>query len=213
MPSVIQLRSYVRVPYRARVPMTRAALMHRDRFCCAYCGGKPTPSTMSFPAAAVASTPGRTAWRAVRRATTARATTARELGWALRRAPVRRPASTGGCCPRSRKWIRPGLGTSAKARPDRHSRVRARGSPARDTVCVVNEMEIHLFLVGIPALLVIVLVALIGRARDHTRRATRCRSRGRMHPILWAAIDEAVDTLLGHDTAEFSVGGGASGTW
>ena len=35
VPSVIQLRNYVRVPYRARVPMTRAALMHRDRFCCA----------------------------------------------------------------------------------------------------------------------------------------------------------------------------------
>jgi 5-methylcytosine-specific restriction endonuclease McrA len=40
MPSVIQLRTFVRVPYRARVPMTRAALMHRDRFCCAYCGAK-----------------------------------------------------------------------------------------------------------------------------------------------------------------------------
>lgn len=40
VPSVIRLRTYVRVPYRARVPMTRAALMHRDRFRCAYCGGK-----------------------------------------------------------------------------------------------------------------------------------------------------------------------------
>jgi 5-methylcytosine-specific restriction endonuclease McrA len=40
VPSVIRLRSYVRVPYRARIPMTRAALMHRDRFRCAYCGGK-----------------------------------------------------------------------------------------------------------------------------------------------------------------------------
>lgn len=39
-PSVIKLRTFVRVPYRARVPMTRAALMHRDRFCCAYCGGR-----------------------------------------------------------------------------------------------------------------------------------------------------------------------------
>ncbi|MFV0493900.1 HNH endonuclease [Mycobacterium sp.] len=38
VPSVIRLRSYVRVPYRARVPMTRAALMQRDRFRCAYCG-------------------------------------------------------------------------------------------------------------------------------------------------------------------------------
>ncbi|MCV7314805.1 HNH endonuclease [Mycolicibacillus parakoreensis] len=40
LPSVIRLRHYVRVPYRARVPMTRAALMHRDRFCCAYCGSR-----------------------------------------------------------------------------------------------------------------------------------------------------------------------------
>jgi 5-methylcytosine-specific restriction endonuclease McrA len=40
VPSVIRLRSYVRVPYRARVPLTRAALMCRDRFCCAYCGGR-----------------------------------------------------------------------------------------------------------------------------------------------------------------------------
>ncbi|MEV0948504.1 HNH endonuclease [Rhodococcus sp. NPDC049939] len=40
LPSVIRLRNYVRVPYRARIPMTRAALMHRDRFRCGYCGAK-----------------------------------------------------------------------------------------------------------------------------------------------------------------------------
>ena len=40
VPSVIRLRAFVRVPYRARIPMTRAALMHRDRFRCAYCGAK-----------------------------------------------------------------------------------------------------------------------------------------------------------------------------
>lgn len=40
VPSVIRLRSYVRVPYRALVPLTRAALMHRDRFRCAYCGAR-----------------------------------------------------------------------------------------------------------------------------------------------------------------------------
>ncbi|WP_081586138.1 HNH endonuclease [Tsukamurella sp. 1534] len=40
VPSVIRLRTYVRVPYRASVPMTRAALMHRDRFRCGYCGAK-----------------------------------------------------------------------------------------------------------------------------------------------------------------------------
>ncbi|NLG56640.1 MAG: HNH endonuclease, partial [Rhodococcus sp.] len=40
VPAVIRLRTYVRVPYRARVPMTRAALMHRDRGRCGYCGAK-----------------------------------------------------------------------------------------------------------------------------------------------------------------------------
>nr|WP_244231408.1 HNH endonuclease [Saccharomonospora piscinae] len=40
VPSVIRLSTYVRVPYRAQVPLTRAGLMHRDRFRCAYCGGK-----------------------------------------------------------------------------------------------------------------------------------------------------------------------------
>ncbi len=40
VPSVIRLRMFVRVPYRARVPLTRAALMHRDRFRCAYCPGR-----------------------------------------------------------------------------------------------------------------------------------------------------------------------------
>jgi len=37
-PSVIKLRRYVRVPYRSRVPLTRAALMRRDNYLCAYCG-------------------------------------------------------------------------------------------------------------------------------------------------------------------------------
>ncbi|SDD51897.1 HNH endonuclease [Actinokineospora iranica] len=40
IPSVIRLSSYVRVPYRGRVPLTRAGLMHRDRYRCAYCGGR-----------------------------------------------------------------------------------------------------------------------------------------------------------------------------
>jgi 5-methylcytosine-specific restriction endonuclease McrA len=37
-PSVIRLRRYVRLPYRSRVPLTRAALMRRDNYLCAYCG-------------------------------------------------------------------------------------------------------------------------------------------------------------------------------
>lgn len=40
VPSVIRLSTFVRVPYRARVPLTRAGLMHRDRYRCAYCGAR-----------------------------------------------------------------------------------------------------------------------------------------------------------------------------
>lgn len=38
VPSVIRLRRFVKVPFRARVPLTRAALMRRDNYRCAYCG-------------------------------------------------------------------------------------------------------------------------------------------------------------------------------
>jgi 5-methylcytosine-specific restriction endonuclease McrA len=37
-PSVMRLSRYVRVPYRATVPMTRAGVLRRDGRCCAYCG-------------------------------------------------------------------------------------------------------------------------------------------------------------------------------
>ena len=36
-PSVIRLSRYVRIPHRNRVPLTRAALMRRDNYKCAYC--------------------------------------------------------------------------------------------------------------------------------------------------------------------------------
>lgn len=42
VPSVIRLREYVHIPYRAKVPMTRAALMHRDGNRCGYCGVRAT---------------------------------------------------------------------------------------------------------------------------------------------------------------------------
>ncbi|WP_283137841.1 HNH endonuclease [Rhizohabitans arisaemae] len=38
VPSVIRLRRYVKIPFRSRVPLTRAALMRRDDYLCAYCG-------------------------------------------------------------------------------------------------------------------------------------------------------------------------------
>ena len=40
VPSVIRLRRYVRIPFRTRVPLTRAALMRRDNYRCVYCGRK-----------------------------------------------------------------------------------------------------------------------------------------------------------------------------
>lgn len=74
-------------------------------------------------------------------------------------------------------------------------------------------MEIHLLVVGIPALLVIVLVALIW-SRNGPHPATYKMSEPWTHPpILWAATDEAVGGAHGHHASEFSVGGGASGTW
>ena len=40
VPSVIRLSTFVRVPYIGRIPLTRSGLMHRDRYRCAYCGGR-----------------------------------------------------------------------------------------------------------------------------------------------------------------------------
>jgi hypothetical protein len=83
-----------------------------------------------------------------------------------------------------------------------------------DTVCVVSLLQIHLYFVGIPLLLVAVLAVLIWSHKG-PHPATYKMSEPWTHPpILWAATDEAVGGGHGgHDTPEFSVGGGASGTW
>lgn len=39
-PAVIRLRYFVKVPYRATIPLTRRALLARDGHRCAYCAGK-----------------------------------------------------------------------------------------------------------------------------------------------------------------------------
>lgn len=90
VPSVIRLRSYVRVPYRARIPMTRAALMHRDRFRCAYCGGKADTVDHVVPR----SRGGEHTWEnCVAACSTCNHRKAdrmlSELGWALRSTPSR----------------------------------------------------------------------------------------------------------------------------
>ena len=120
VPSVIQLRVLrpgalpcprADDPRRADAP--RPVLLRLLR------RARPTPSTMWCHAAAAATIPGRTAWRAARPATTARATSC-SPNWAGRCAGrrCRRTGSTGGCCPRSRNSTRRGPDTSARAPPD-----------------------------------------------------------------------------------------------
>ncbi len=38
-PSIVRLRNYVRIPYRAHAPLTRRAVFARDAWTCQYCGG------------------------------------------------------------------------------------------------------------------------------------------------------------------------------
>jgi hypothetical protein len=78
----------------------------------------------------------------------------------------------------------------------------------------VNILEAHLVLLGPALLLTAVLVALIF-SRKGPHPATYKLSEPWTHgPILWAATDEVVgDAHHEHGTAEFSVGGGASGKW
>jgi hypothetical protein len=83
-----------------------------------------------------------------------------------------------------------------------------------DTVCVVSLLQIHLYFVGIPLLLVAVLAVLIWSHKGPHSATYKVSEPWTHPPILWAATDEAVGGGHGgHDTPEFSVGGGASGTW
>ena len=83
-----------------------------------------------------------------------------------------------------------------------------------DTVCVVSLLQIHLYFVGLPLLLVAVLAVLIWSHKGPHPATYKMPEPWTHPPILWAATDEAVGGgHAGHDTPEFSVGGGASGTW
>jgi hypothetical protein len=74
-------------------------------------------------------------------------------------------------------------------------------------------MEIHLYFVGIPLLLVIVLSALIWSHKGAHPPTYQMSEPWTHPPILWAATDEVIGDPHGHGEAEFSVGGGASGKW
>jgi hypothetical protein len=91
-----------------------------------------------------------------------------------------------------------------------------RQTPWWDTVCVVSLLEIHLYFIGIPLLLVVVLSVLIWSHKGPHPATYKLPEKWTHPPILWAATDEDVGAHGGHgghDTSEFSVGGGASGTW
>jgi hypothetical protein len=78
-------------------------------------------------------------------------------------------------------------------------------------------MHLHLFIVGIPLLLVVVLSVLIWSRKGPHPASYKLGEKWTHPPILWAATGEDVGHAHGghggHDTSEFSVGGGASGTW
>ncbi|ORW27381.1 hypothetical protein AWB91_03515 [Mycobacterium paraense] len=74
--------------------------------------------------------------------------------------------------------------------------------------------EIHLYFIGIPLALVLVLSLLIWRHKGPHPATYKMSEKWTHPPILWAATDEDVGRAHGgHGAAEFSVGGGASGTW
>jgi len=75
----------------------------------------------------------------------------------------------------------------------------------------VSLLEIHLYFIGIPLALVILLSVLIWSHKGPHPATYDLSEKWTHPPILWAATDEAVGG--GHGASEFSVGGGASGTW
>lgn len=93
-PTVVRLSRYVRVPYRKRVPLTRRAVLARDRHRCVYCKGKAETIDHVVPR----SRGGRHVWdnvvAACRRCNHKKADRLLpDLGWSLTRQP-RAPVGT-----------------------------------------------------------------------------------------------------------------------
>ncbi|MHB2023463.1 MAG: HNH endonuclease [Mycobacteriales bacterium] len=88
VPSVVRLNRFVRVPYRASIPLTRRAVFARDGGRCVYCNAPATSLDHVIPK----SRGGRHEWDNVvsccRRCNHAKADRAiSELGWPLRQLP------------------------------------------------------------------------------------------------------------------------------
>jgi hypothetical protein len=74
-------------------------------------------------------------------------------------------------------------------------------------------MHLHLIIVGIPLLLVVALSVLIWSHKGPHPATYKLGEKWTHPPILWAAVGEDLGHGDGHGRSEFSVGGGASGTW
>ncbi len=135
VPSVIQLRSYVRV--RARVPMTQAALIIGTGSVIAYCGGK---GRHRRPRVWYRSRGG-----ALLGEDFVINTHASITAWWRHDAND----SAGRRCLTDRTWRLLSAIQESWTRPGRDTSVRC-GLKTRWTVCVVSAMEIHLFFVRYP---------------------------------------------------------------
>jgi 5-methylcytosine-specific restriction endonuclease McrA len=112
VPAVVRLTRYVRVPYRAGVPLTRRAVFARDGGRCVYCGAAATSLDHVVPR----SRGGGHVWENVVSAC-ARCNhlkgdrDIRSLGWRLRHAPREptgmawRVLGTGRCDPTWMRWL------------------------------------------------------------------------------------------------------------
>lgn len=102
-PTVIRLRHYVRVPYRARVPLTRAALMARDNSRCqfAHCNAKATTVEHVLPRSRGGPHEWENVVAACNRCNNKKGDrTLAEIGWQLRRPPR---------APQGRGWLVAGI--------------------------------------------------------------------------------------------------------
>lgn len=107
VPSVIRLKSFVQIPYRARLPMNRRAVLHRDEHVCQYgCGRVGTTIDHVLPR----SRKGQHAWENVvaccAKCNQKKADrTPEEMGWTLLRKPF---------APTSMQWLLIGMGIEAE---------------------------------------------------------------------------------------------------
>jgi len=65
VPLVIRLVYYVRIPYRISIPITRRAVLVRDRYTCQYCGAQPGKQVLTIDHVLPRSRGGKTTWQNV----------------------------------------------------------------------------------------------------------------------------------------------------